>query len=79
MHRMRRKSPTKHRSPLTIACEEIVQHGCVIARISIGIISPAHIVGLSVIACCLWEISVIDIIVSVSDCDVIIPSRAADL
>ena len=79
MHRMRRKSPTKHRNPLTIACEEIVQHGFVIARISIGIISLAHIAGLSAIACCLWESSDIDIIVSVSDCDVIIPSRAADL
>ena len=51
--------------PPTIACEEIIHHGCVIAKISRNLFFPAHAVDRSVVACRLWEIVVIDIVVSV--------------
>ena len=69
--------------PPTIAREEIVHHGCVIAKIFRNLFFPAHAADRSVVACRLWEIVVRDIVVSVElkifvvDADVIVREYAA--
>ena len=66
-------------APPTIACEEIVHHGCVITTIFRDLFFPAHAVDLSVIERRLWENFVIDIVVSGESREVIITNRAVDL
>ena len=61
---------------MTIACREVVHHGCVIAKIFRELFFPAHAVDRSVMTCRPWEIFVIDIVVSVESRDVINTNRA---